>query len=98
MRAKEWGRYNVTVHCVAFGYIETRLTQTFEGEASTIEVKEREFKVGFDRDSIEAIERQTPLGRSGTAEEAAGAVYLLCLPESDFTPGQVLHCCGGAAM
>ena len=27
MRAKEWGRYNVTVHCVAFGYIETRLTQ-----------------------------------------------------------------------
>ena len=96
--AKEWGRYNVTVNCVAFGYIETRLTQTFEGEASTIEVKEREFKVGFDRDSIEAIERQTPLGRSGTAEEAAGAVYLLCLPESDFITGQVLHCCGGAAM
>ena len=96
--AKEWGRYNVTVNCVAFGYIETRLTQTFEGAASTIEVKDRELKVGFDRSSIAKIEQQTPLGRSGTAEEAAGAVYLLCLPESDFITGQVLHCCGGASM
>lgn len=25
--AREWGRYNVTVNCVAFGLIETRLTQ-----------------------------------------------------------------------
>jgi len=96
--AKEWGRYNVTVNCVAFGYIETRLTQSFEGAASTISVKERQFKVGFDRSAIQALEHQTPLGRSGTTEEAAGAVYLLCLPESDFITGQVLHCCGGIAM
>src|SRR6266849_2049140 len=25
--AQEWGRYAVTVHCVAFGYIPTRLTK-----------------------------------------------------------------------
>jgi NAD(P)-dependent dehydrogenase (short-subunit alcohol dehydrogenase family) len=25
--AKEWGRYAVTVNCVAFGYIQTRLTK-----------------------------------------------------------------------
>ena len=27
--AREWGRYNVTVNCVAFGHIETRLTQAY---------------------------------------------------------------------
>ena len=37
--AKEWGRYEVTVNCVAFGYIQTRLTKPLaEGEAGTIEV------------------------------------------------------------
>ena len=37
--AKEWGRYAVTVNCVAFGYVQTRLTKPLaEGEAGTIEV------------------------------------------------------------
>ena len=37
--AKEWGRYKVTVNCVAFGYVQTRLTKPLaEGEAGTIEV------------------------------------------------------------
>ena len=31
--AKDWGRWNVTVNCVAFGFIETRLTQVYEGDA-----------------------------------------------------------------
>lgn len=34
--AKEWRRYAVTVNCVAFGYIQTRLTKPLaEGEAGT---------------------------------------------------------------
>ena len=36
-----------------------------------------------------------PLGRAGTPQEAAGAVYLLCLPESDYVSGQTLVCGGG---
>ena len=36
-----------------------------------------------------------PLGRTGLPEEAAGAVYLLCAPESDYITGQVLVCSGG---
>ena len=36
-----------------------------------------------------------PLGRTGTSQEAAGAVFLLCLPESDYVSGQVLVCSGG---
>src|ERR1041384_6781883 len=41
--AKEWGRYAVTVNCVAFGYIQTRLTKPLsEGESGTIEVAGRQ--------------------------------------------------------
>ena len=39
-----------------------------------------------------------PLGRAGTAEEAAGAVYLFCLPESDFISGEVITVAGGLRM
>ena len=35
------------------------------------------------------------LGRGGTPDEAAGAVYLFCIPESDYVSGQTLVCSGG---
>jgi 3-oxoacyl-[acyl-carrier protein] reductase len=93
--AKEWGRYNVCVNCVAFGYIETRLTQALTEGPRSIEVAGRSHGVGLPPERIEAIAARTPLGRAGTPEEAAGAVLLLCLPESDFITGQVLECSGG---
>ena len=43
------------------------------------------------------MERSIPLGRGGTPEEAAGSVYLLCIPESNYVSGQVLVCGGGTA-
>ncbi|HVR30423.1 MAG TPA: SDR family oxidoreductase [Thermoanaerobaculia bacterium] len=94
--AKAWGRYHVNVNCVAFGYIETRLTQGWQGDPATIEVKGRRLKVGFDRRVAESLMARVPLGRAGTAEEGAGAIYLLCLPEADYVTGQVLVCDGGA--
>ena len=36
-----------------------------------------------------------PLGRTGTPEEAAGAVFLFTIPESDYVSGQTLLCSGG---
>jgi 3-oxoacyl-[acyl-carrier protein] reductase len=44
------------------------------------------------------MQQQIPLGRPGTALEAAGAVYLLCLPESDYISGQTISCSGGFSM
>ena len=93
--AKEWGRLNVTVNAVAFGFIETRLTQAFEGEPATIEVKGRRHKVGFAADLHQSLQATIPLGRAGTPVEAAGAVYLLCTPESDYITGELLVCSGG---
>lgn len=94
--AKEWGRYRVNVNCVGFGFIDTRLTQTWDGdEIARIEVGGRDYAVGFDAASKEALTQIIPLGRAGTPEEAAGAVYLFCLPESDYVTGEVLVAGGG---
>ncbi|GAA5125997.1 SDR family NAD(P)-dependent oxidoreductase [Haloechinothrix salitolerans] len=93
--AKEWGRYNVTVNSVAFGLIRTRLTEvTADGDA-TIDMDGKEIKVGINPDLLATMERSVPLGRAGTVEDAAGAVYLLCIPESDYISGQTLVCGGG---
>jgi len=95
--AKEWGRYNVTVNTVAFGLIKTRLTETPAGGDGTIDVQGREIKVGVNPDLLSAMERMIPLGRGGTPAEAAGAVYLFCLPESNYISAQTVICGGGYA-
>ena len=92
--AKEWGRYNVTVNTVAFGVIRTRLTAAASAGA-TIDIGGQELKVGVSEQILEAIETQIPLGRAGTPQEAAGAVYLLIQPESDYVSGHTLVCGGG---
>jgi len=92
--AKEWGRMNVTVNCVAYGFIKTRLTGSAAGDA-TANIDGREIKVGVNPDLMAAMERSIPLGRGGSPEEAAGAVYLFCIPESDYVSGQTLMCSGG---
>jgi 3-oxoacyl-[acyl-carrier protein] reductase len=93
--AKEWGRYNVTVNTVAFGLIRTRLTETSADTGGTIDVLGREIRVGVNPDLLAQLEQSVPLGRAGTPAEAAGAVYLLCQPESDYVSGQTLVCAGG---
>jgi len=93
--AKDWGRYNVTVNCVAFGYIDTRLTQTFAGQVPEIEIGDRKMKVGLDAARAEVVRSLIPLGRIGMPEDAAGAIFLFCLPESDFITGEVVCAAGG---
>ena len=94
--AKEWGRYKVNVNCVAFGFIQTRMTQPLSGDAAPVTVGERELKYGVQPALLEALEKkQIPLGRLGTAEEAADGVYLFCSPESNYISGQVITVGGG---
>lgn len=93
--AKEWGRYNVTVNTVAFGLITTRLTEASAAGDSQIDIAGQKIGVGVNPALLAAAEQMIPLGRAGTAAEAAGAVYLLCSPDSDYVSGQTLVCGGG---
>ena len=93
--AKEWGRYKVNVNAVAFGLIMTRLTEAPAGGDATIDIAGQEIKVGVNPQVLKNAEALIPLGRGGTPEEAAGAVYLFCIPESDYVSGQTLVVGGG---
>jgi 3-oxoacyl-[acyl-carrier protein] reductase len=93
--AKEWGRFNVNVNAVAFGLIETRLTQAIATEQATIDIAGNRIKVGVQQPMIDAWAKMIPLGRAGVPNEAAGAVYLFCTPESDYITGQIVVCGGG---
>lgn len=93
--AKEWGRYKVNVNSVAFGLIMTRLTQPLTAGNANVDIGGRTIAVGVQPDRLKAAEATIPLGRGGTPEEAAGAVYMFCIPESNYVSGQVLVCGGG---
>ncbi|HKV14675.1 MAG TPA: SDR family oxidoreductase [Reyranella sp.] len=93
--AKEWGRYKVNVNCVAYGFIDTRLTQAMEAQDTKVTIDGRELQVGVPGATRKMLPAIVPLGRAGTPEEAAGAVYLFCIPESDYVSGQVLLVGGG---
>lgn len=92
--AKEWGRMKVNVNCVAFGFISTRLTQPVK-EAKTIQIEGKDIRIGVRPETIERASSEIPLGRPGTPEEAAGSVYMFCIPESNYVTGQTLICGGG---
>lgn len=93
--AKEWGRYKVNVNAVAFGLIMTRLTEAAAGDGASIDISGREIKVGVNPQVLKNAEALIPLGRGGRPSEAAGAVYLFCIPESNYVSGQTLVVGGG---
>jgi 3-oxoacyl-[acyl-carrier protein] reductase len=92
--AREWGPFKVNVNAVAFGFIDTRLTASSD-EGATIERDGQEIRLGIPAQMRELAPTIIPLGRPGTAEEAAGAIFLLCSPWSNFAHGQVLTVNGG---
>lgn len=96
--SKEWGRYKVCVNCVAFGFIQTRLTTSYDDPASKIVIEGKEVQAGVPQAALNALPTMVPLGRAGTAEEAAGGIYLFCIPESDYVSGQILLVGGGVSI
>ena len=95
--AKEWGRMKVNVNCVAFGLIETRLTEASD-EKKQIEVEGNTIDVGIPTKIAQSFASLIPLGRPGTPEEAADGVYLFCAPESNYVSGQVVIVGGGISI
>jgi 3-oxoacyl-[acyl-carrier protein] reductase len=92
--AKEWGRYNINVNAVGFGLIQTRMIQPLQS-GGEITMRGTEIPIGVQPALLESIVSGCPLGRTGTPEEAAGAVMFFCSPLSDYVTGEVLICSGG---
>jgi 3-oxoacyl-[acyl-carrier protein] reductase len=92
--AKEWGQFKINVNAVAFGWIETRLTAS-KVEGNTMEIGGEKVQLGIPDQMRGMASMLIPLGRTGTPEEAAGGVFFLCSPWSNFVHGQVLNITGG---
>jgi 3-oxoacyl-[acyl-carrier protein] reductase len=92
--AKEWGQFKINVNAVAFGFIETRLTAAKE-EGGKIEREGQEIQLGIPEQMRSMAAAIIPLGRPASPEEAAGPVFFLCSPWSNYVHGQVLNVTGG---
>ena len=92
--AKEWGQFKVNVNAVAFGFIDTRMTVAKTSD-SVVQFGDRTVQVGIPEQQRAMVEAMIPLGRAGTAREAAGGVVFLCSPWADYVSGQVLNITGG---
>jgi len=80
--ARELGRRNICVNAVSPGLIKTDMTAL---SSLADEAKEK-------------IKKQIPLGRLGTPEDVAGAVFFLVSPEADYITGQIIRVNGGLYM
>ncbi len=92
--AKEWGRFNICCNAVAYGFIESRLTQAKElGETTSTGIA-----LGIPSAMREAALNFIPLRRYGTPREAAGPVLFLASPLSDYVTGSVVLVTGGSVV
>jgi 3-oxoacyl-[acyl-carrier protein] reductase len=92
--AKEWGQFKVNVNAVAFGFIDTRLTQA-KVEDNTMEKEGERIQLGIPEQMRQMASAIIPLGRPASPEEAAGGIFFLCSPWSNYVHGQTLHVTGG---
>jgi 3-oxoacyl-[acyl-carrier protein] reductase len=92
--AKEWGRYNIQVNCVCYGFIDTRLTAT-KGSAGEVEHNGNTIQLGIPQQMRQGGLLRVPLGRKGTPEEAAGPMLFLASSLSNYVSGAILEVTGG---
>ncbi|MGO8904144.1 MAG: SDR family NAD(P)-dependent oxidoreductase [Solirubrobacteraceae bacterium] len=92
--AKEWGQFKINVNAVAFGFIDTRLTQAKVDE-NKMEMDGESIQLGIPEQMRQMASMLIPIGRPATPEEAAGGVFFLCSPWSNYVHGQTLHITGG---
>jgi 3-oxoacyl-[acyl-carrier protein] reductase len=92
--AKEWGQFKVNCNAVAFGFIDTRLTAAKES-SNTMQIDGETVQLGIPEQLRTMGEMFIALGRRGVPQEAAGGVFFLCSPWSNYVHGQVLNVTGG---
>jgi 3-oxoacyl-[acyl-carrier protein] reductase len=95
--AKEWGPFGVRCNCIAFGYIETRLTAAKE-KSEAIEMEGKKIAIGIPSASRDVTLKMVPLQRAGKPEEAAASVLFLASPQASYITGQCLEVTGGAGI
>lgn len=103
--AKEWGpSYGVRANTVAFGFIQTRLTAAKE-EGGYVSLPDgTKIALGIPQAQKAAREeggaafKDIPLGRPGTATEAASAVLSVVSPLMSYVSGQTISVTGGRNM
>src|SRR4051794_29913676 len=92
--AKEWGLFKVNCNAVAFGFIEALLTAS-KDESNVAQIGGEQVQLGIPDQLRGMASMLIPLGRPGTPQEAAGGVFFLCSPWSNYVHGQVLNVTGG---
>jgi 3-oxoacyl-[acyl-carrier protein] reductase len=92
--AKEWGQFKINVNAVAFGFVETRLTQAKE-EAGSIEREGEKIELGIPEQQRAMASMIIPLGRPAQPGEAAGPVLFLASDLANYVHGQILNVTGG---
>ncbi|HEX4364261.1 MAG TPA: SDR family NAD(P)-dependent oxidoreductase, partial [Solirubrobacteraceae bacterium] len=92
--AQEWGQFKINVNAIAFGFIDTRLTAAKEQD-NTIQIGGETVQLGIPEQLRAMSSYVIPLGRPGTVQEAAGGVFFLCSPWSNYVHGQTLNVTGG---
>ncbi|MBI5505689.1 MAG: SDR family oxidoreductase [Deltaproteobacteria bacterium] len=95
--AKEWGRLGICVNAVAYGFIETRLTAAKDKSMKAV-VDGNQVEIGIPEQLRERAIQSIPLGRPGTAREAAGPVLFLASPLADYVTGHTVLVTGGSYM
>ena len=93
--AREWGPFKVNVNAVAFGFVETRLTAASDEGGETFVKDGIEIPLGIPERMRQMAPVIIPLGRPATPEDAAGPIFFLCSPWSNFVHGQVITASGG---
>ncbi len=93
--AKEWGQFKVNCNAVAFGFVETRLTQAKEKGETLKAPSGDEVEIGVPEQMRAMASMTIPLGRPARPDEAAGPVLFLCSPLSNYVHGQIVNVTGG---